>query len=188
MTDVTRIIEAIEQGDKQATEDLLPLIYEELRLLATQKIAQEKPGQTLQATALVHEAYIRLLQGTRQDWNSRGHFFKAAAEAMRRILVESARRKSRQKRGGNLHRERDFHLDTLESQMNLSPDDLMALDEALTKMADEDGDLAELVRLHCFAGLPLTQIAQILGVSQRKAERQWSFARAWLRRELLGRK
>jgi len=187
MSDVTRIINAIEKGDQKATEELLPLIYEELRLLAAQKMAQERPGQTLQATALVHEAYLRLLQGTGQDWQSKGHFFKAAAEAMRRILVESARRKSRLKRGGNLQRERDLPLDALESQMNLSPDDLMALDEALTCMAEKDSDLAEVVRLHCFAGLPLAQIAEVMGVSYRTAERHWSFARAWLRREMLGR-
>ena len=184
MADVTRILNAIEQGDTGATEELLPLVYEELRLLATQKMAQEPPGQTLQATALVHEAYLRLVEAKDQNWNSRGHFFKAAAEAMRRILVESARRKERLKRGGDLKKEANFQIDTLESQMNLSTDDLIALDDALKRLANEDSSLADVVRLHCFAGLPLVQVAEIMGVSSRTAERHWSFARAWLRREL----
>jgi len=184
MTDVTRILNAIEQGDVKAAEKLLPLVYEELRLLAAQKMAQEPPGQTLQSTALVHEAYLRLVEAKDQKWNSRGHFFKAAAEAMRRILVETARRKEQLKRGGSLKKEANFQIDTLESQMNLSTDDLIALDEALTRLAKEDSALAEVVHLHCFAGLPLGQVAEILGVSSRTAERHWSFARAWLRREL----
>jgi RNA polymerase sigma factor (TIGR02999 family) len=184
MTDVTRILNAIEQGDAQATEKLLPLVYDELRLLAAQKMSQEPPGQTLQATALVHEAYLRLVEAKDQNWNSRGHFFKAAAEAMRRILVESARRKERLKRGGDRHREANFQIDTLESQMNLSTDDLMALDEALTRLAKKESALAEVVSLHCFAGLPLIQVAETIGVSSRTVERHWSFARAWLRREL----
>ena len=184
MADVTRILNAIVQGDAGATEELLPLIYEELRLLAAQKMSHESPGQTLQATALVHEAYLRLVEAKDQSWNSRGHFFKAAAEAMRRILVESARRKERLKRGGDRQREADFQIDTLENQMNLSIDDLMSLDEALTKLANEDSALADVVRFHCFAGLPLVQIAEIIGVSCRTVERHWSFARAWLRREL----
>jgi RNA polymerase sigma factor (TIGR02999 family) len=175
---------AIEQGDAKAAEELLPLLYEELRLLAAQKMSHEVPGQTLQATALVHEAYIRLVEKSDQNWNSRGHFFKAAAEAMRRILVESARRKARLKRGGDQQREVDFQIDALESQVNLSTDDLMALDEALTRLANEDSALADVVRLHCFAGLPLVQVAEIMGVSTRTAERHWSFARAWLRKEL----
>ena len=184
MSDVTRILNAIEQGDGQAAEKLLPLVYEELRHLATQKMAQEPPGQTLQATALVHEAYIRLIEAKDQNWNSRGHFFKAAAEAMRRILVESARRKERLKRGGDRQRDANFQIDTLESQINLSTDDLMALDEALTRLAKDESALAEVVSLHCFAGLPLIQVAEIMGVSSRTVERHWSFARAWLRREL----
>jgi len=184
MADVTRILNAIEQGDAGATEELLPLVYEELRLLATQKMAQEPPGQTLQATALVHEAYLRLVEAKDQNWNSRGHFFKATAEAMRRILVESARRKERLKRGGDLKKEANFQIDTLESQMNLSTDDLITLDDALKRLANEDSSLADVVRLHCFAGLPLVQVAEIMGVSSRTAERHWSFARAWLRREL----
>jgi RNA polymerase sigma factor (TIGR02999 family) len=184
MTDVTRILNAIEQGDAKAADELLPLVYEELRLLAAQKISHETPGQTLQATALVHEAYIRLVEKSDQNWNSRGHFFKATAEAMRRILVESARRKGRLKRGGDRQREANFQIDALESQMNLSMDDLMALDEALTRLASEDSALADVVRLHCFAGLPLVQVAKIIGISDRTAERHWAFARAWLRREL----
>ncbi|MHC4558098.1 MAG: ECF-type sigma factor [Planctomycetota bacterium] len=184
MSDVTRILNAIEQGDAGATEKLLPLVYEELRRLAAQKMSQEPPGQTLQATALVHEAYIRLVEVKDQSWNSRGHFFKAAAEAMRRILVESARRKGRLKRGGDQQREVNFQIDTLESQMNLSTDDLMALDEALTRLTNEDSALADVVRLHCFAGLPLVQVAEIMCISGRTAERHWYFARAWLRREL----
>jgi RNA polymerase sigma factor (TIGR02999 family) len=184
MSDVTRILNAIEAGDTRAADKLLPLVYEELRLLAAQRLSQEPPGQTLQATALVHEVYIRLVEGENQRWNSRGHFFKAAAEAMRRILVENARRKGRLKRGGDRQREPNSQMDTLESQMNLSTDDLMALDEALTRLANEDTALADVVRLHCFAGLPLVQVAEILGVSGRTAERHWFFARAWLRREL----
>lgn len=184
MTDVTRILTAIEQGDAQAADELLPLVYEELHLLAAQKMSQEPPGQTLQTTALVHEAYIRLVGSEIQNWNSRGHFFKAAAEAMRRILVESARRKKRLKRGGDRQREADFQIETLESQMTLSIDDLMSLDEALTRLENEDSALADVVRLHCFAGLPLVQIAEIMEVSGRTIERHWSFARAWLRREL----
>lgn len=188
MSDVTRILSAIEQGDTRATEDLLPLVYEELRLLAGRKLSQEQPGQTLQATALVHEAYVRLVEAESQNWNGRGHFFKAAAEAMRRILVESARRKGRLKRGGDLLKEASFKIDMLESQMNVSADDLISLDEALTKIAKEDGVLAEVVKLHCFAGLPLAQVAEIMGVSGRTAERHWSFARACLRREIRGQK
>jgi len=184
MTDVTRILNAIERGDAKATDELLPLVYEELRLLAAQKLSQEKPGQTLQATALVHDAYLRLVETRDQSWNSRGHFFKAAAEAMRRILVENARRKRRLKRGGNQRRAADVPIDTLESQMNLSTDDLMTLDEALTRLAKEESVLADVVSLHCFAGLPLIQVAEIMGVSSRTVERHWSFARAWLRREL----
>jgi RNA polymerase sigma factor (TIGR02999 family) len=188
MTDVTRILNAIERGDPKAAEELLPLVYEELRLLAAQKMSHEPPGQTLQATALVHEAYIRLVEGTGQNWNSRGHFFKAAAEAMRRILVENAKRKGRLKRGGDLKRETGCQINALESHMNLSIDDLIALDEAMTKMANEDSALTDVVRLHCFAGLPLVQVAEIMGISSRTAERHWSFARAWLRREVRGHK
>ncbi len=184
MSDVTRILNAIERGDAKATDELLPLVYEELRLLAAQKLSQEKPGQTLQATALVHEAYLRLVAAGDQGWNSRGHFFKAAAEAMRRILVENARSKGRLKRGGDRHRAADVEVNTLESQMNMGRDDLLALDEALTRLATEDAALADVVRLHCFAGLPLVHVAEIMGISGRTAERHWYFARAWLRKEL----
>jgi RNA polymerase sigma factor (TIGR02999 family) len=188
MADVTQILNAIERGDPKAAEELLPLVYEELRLLAAQRMSQEQPGQTLQATALVHEAYIRLVEAKDQNWNSRNHFFMAAAEAMRRILVENAKRKGRLKRGGDLQREAGCHIEALESQMNLSTDDLIALDEAMMKMENEDSALTDVVRLHCFAGLPLVQVAEIMGISGRTAERHWSFARAWLRRELRGRK
>jgi len=184
MNEVTRIINAIHQGDKHGSEELLPLVYEELRLLAAQKMSQEKPGQTLQATALVHEAYIRLVDGGNNDWNSRGHFFIAAAEAMRRILVEQARRKKRLKRGGDRQRETDFEINALESQMNISIDDLMALDKALTNLSNKDSVLADVVKLHCFAGLSLVQVADTMSVSVRTAERHWAFARAWLRKEL----
>ena len=184
MTDVTRILNAIERGDAKPTDELLPLVYEELRLLAAQKLSQETPGQTLQATALVHDAYLRLVEARDQSWNSRGHFFKAAAEAMRRILVENARRKKRLKRGGHQQRATDIQMDTLESQMTLGVDDLIALDEALTKLAAEDSILVDVVRLHVFAGLPLIQVAEMMGVSGRTTERHWSFARAWLRKEL----
>jgi len=188
MSDVTQILNAIEKGDSKAADELLPLVYEELRLLAAQKMSQEKSGQTLQATALVHEAYIRLVEAKDQGWHSRGHFFKAAAEAMRRILVENAKRKGRLKRDGDLQREAGYQIDALESQMNISTDDLIALDEAMVKMANEDSALIDVVRLHCFAGLTLVQVAEIMGISGRTAERHWSFARAWLRREIRGHK
>jgi RNA polymerase sigma factor (TIGR02999 family) len=184
MSDVTRILNAIEQGDARATDELLPLVYDELRLLAAQKLSHEAPGQTLQATALVHEAYLRLVAVGDQGWNSRGHFFKAAAEAMRRILVENARSKGRLKRGGDRQKAVEVQIDTLESQMNMGMDDLLALDEALTRLDTEDATLADVVRLHCFAGLPLVQVAEIMGISGRTAERHWYFARAWLRKEL----
>jgi len=186
MNEVTRIINAIEQGDPQATEKLLPLVYEELRVLAAQKMAQEKPGQTLQATALVHEAYLRLVEGQEQSWNSRGHFFKAAAEAMRRILVEKAREKKSLKGGGEHKRKTDFEVAGLQSEANLNADDLIALDEALTKLASEDSLLEDLIELHCFAGLPLVQVADMMGFSSRTAERHWAFARAWLYKEVFG--
>jgi len=179
MSDVTRILNAIEQGDPRATEELLPLVYEELRLLAAQKMSQEPPGQTLQATALVHEAYIRLVEAKDQSWSSKGHFFKAAAEAMRRILVENARRKKSLKRGGEHKRMTAIDIARL-------PCESYVLDEALAKLAGEDRPLADLTKLHCFAGLPLVQVADILGISSRTAERHWAFARAWLNKEILG--
>ncbi len=181
MTDVTRILNAIEQGDGQAADELLPLVYEELRLLAAQKLAQERPGQTLQATALVHEAYIRLVEAENQSWNSRGHFFKAAAEAMRRILVESARRKGRLKRGGNRDR---VSLDDIDLSIGRLPAGVVALDEALTKLAKQKPAMVEVIELRYFAGLTLEQIAGILGVSERTVSSYWTYAKAWLYREI----
>ncbi|MBN2181174.1 MAG: sigma-70 family RNA polymerase sigma factor [Sedimentisphaerales bacterium] len=181
MTDVTRILNAIEQGDPRATEELLPLVYEELRLLAAQKMSQESPGQTLQATALVHEAYIRLLEGKDQNWNSRGHFFRAAAEAMRRILVEIARRKKTQRHGDEqAHRS----YDGIEIPIDTLPEDIISLDEALTKLAAQEPALAEVVKLRYFAGLTMEQIAGIMSVSRRTATSYWAYARSWLRREI----
>jgi RNA polymerase sigma factor (TIGR02999 family) len=188
MTDVTRILNAIEQGDLQATEELLPLIYDELRLLAAQKMAKEPPGQTLQATALVHEAYLRLVEAENQNWNSRGHFFKAAAEAMRRILVDNARRKKSLRAGGG-YRKIDIDqasLWTLIPSDGSSSEDLLALDEALEKLSKTDPRNAELVKLRYFAGLSLDQVAKIEGISRRTATRWWTYARAWLHREISG--
>jgi RNA polymerase sigma factor (TIGR02999 family) len=182
MSEVTRILSAIDQGDPRAAAELLPLVYDELRKLATQKLAQEKPGQTLQATALVHEAYLRLVDVEEaQQWSSRGHFFAAAAEAMRRILVEQARRKGREKHGGSRQR---VELNGLELAVELVVADLLPLDEALTTLAQSDAQAAQLVQLHCFAGLSIEQAAQTLGLSPRTAYRDWAFARAWLYRTL----
>ena len=186
MSDVTRILNAIERGDAKATDELLPLVYEELRLLAAQKLSHEPPGQTLQATALVHEAYIRLVGNEAQSWNSRGHFFAAAAEAMRRILVDSARQKKSAKRGGGRKRVDCEALLSLPDEASVGPEDLIALDEALARLAGEDVLLAELVKLHCFGGLSLVQIAELLGISDRTAERHWAFARAWFHDEIHG--
>ena len=184
MRDVTAILGAIEQGDPHAAEQLLPLVYDELRRLAAQKMNQEKPGQTLQATALVHEAYLRLVldagathPGGRQ-WDTRGHFFAAAAEAMRRILVESARRKQRVKHGGEHRR---VELQDHDVPEEPPPDDLLALDGALTRLAEEDPTSAKIVQLHYFAGLPIEEVAEAMGLSRATAYRQWSYARAWLR-------
>jgi RNA polymerase sigma factor (TIGR02999 family) len=183
MTEVTRVLSAIEQGDPNAAEQLLPLVYNELRKVAAQKIAQEKPGQTLQATALVHEAYVRLVDVDKvQHWNSRGHFFAAAAEAMRRILVEKARGKARAKRGGDWQRV-DF--EELDVATSVSPDELVALDDALVRLAALDPIAGELVKLRYFAGLALDPAAAALGVSTATAYRHWAYARAWLRIELL---
>jgi RNA polymerase sigma factor (TIGR02999 family) len=177
MSDVTRILDAIGQGDPAAAEQLLPLVYEELRRLAAQKLAQEKPGQTLDATALVHEAYLRLVDVEKaQHWNSRGHFFGAAAEAMRRILVENARRKKSHKRGGHLQR---VELDA-DFTRNTSPDLMLALDDALAKLAGEDPVKAELVKLRCFAGLSHQEAAQALGISRPTADRYWAYAKTRL--------
>ena len=184
MTDVTRILNAIEQGDARAADELLPLVYEELRLLAAQKMSQEKPGQTLQATALVHEAYLRLVEGGEgQNWNSRGHFFKAAAEAMRRILVESARSKGRLKRGGNRER---VSLDEADLIMDGIPENIEALDEALTKLAGDKPSIVKAIELRYFAGLNLRRIAEIMEVSERTVSSYWTYAKAWLYREIAG--
>src|SRR5262249_4980873 len=184
MSEVTRILSAIEQGDPYAAEQLLPLVYDELRRLAAQRLAQEKPGQTLQPTALVHEAYLRMVDtGDQQRWDNRGHFFAAAAEAMRRILVESARRKDSLKRGGGLAR---ADLDEQQIPAPEITEDVLALDRALEKLAAADKMSAELVQLRYFAGLTVPEAAQVLGVSPRTAGRLWSYARAWLRQEIEG--
>jgi RNA polymerase sigma factor (TIGR02999 family) len=179
MNEVTRLINAVEQGDTEATEKLLPLVYGELRALAAQKMAQERPGQTLQATALVHEAYIRLVEADCGGWDTRNHFFMAAAEAMRRILIDNARRKKALKRGGSVARVSHDVAD-LPMEVGLDVDDLMSLDEALEKLDRADPKVADLVKLHCFAGLPLASVADVLGVSARTAERYWAFAKTWL--------
>jgi len=181
MSDVTRILNAIERGDARATEELLPLVYEELRLLAAQKLSHESPGQTLQATALVHEVYLRLVGDGPLSWENRGHFFAAAAEAMRRILVENARRKQRMKRGDGLRRV-DF--DNMEVASEGLSEDVIALDEALARLSEEDHLAAELVKMRYFAGLTLAQTAEALGVSPRTADRCWAYAKAWLYHEL----
>ena len=181
MADVTQILNAIEQGDPQATEKLLPLIYDELRLLAAQKLAKEPPGQTLQATALVHEAYIRLIGAETQNWDRRGHFFAAAAEAMRRILVEKARRKRSSKHGGDRQR---IDFDAVDFAIEEPLEDLVVLDEALTRLSEKDPGVAELVKLRYFAGLTIEQVAQLQGISRRTAVDHWAYARAWLRRQI----
>ena len=181
MTDVTRILNAIEQGDARAADELLPLIYEELRFLAAQKMSRERPGQTLQATALVHEAYIRLVGAEGRDWKGRTHFFAAAAEAMRRILIENARRKGRLKRGGGQDR---VEMQAADLVIKGPSDDVIALDEALTKLAQEDQIVADLVKMRYFGGLTLEQSAEILGIGRRTADRYWAYARAWLHKEI----
>jgi RNA polymerase sigma factor (TIGR02999 family) len=184
MNDVTRILSAIEQGHTEAAERLLPLVYEELRKLAAQRMAQEDPGQTLQATALVHEAYIRLVDTAQAPhWASRGHFFAAAAEAMRRILVENARRKRRQRHGGG--RRRKGLLDA-DAAVNMPPDEVLAVDEALSKLAADDPQAAELVKLRYFGGIGVEEAAKLLKVSRATAYRHWTYARAWIRCEILG--
>jgi RNA polymerase sigma factor (TIGR02999 family) len=184
MSEVTRILSAIEQGDPQAAEQLLPLVYEELRKLAAQKMAQEQPGQTLQATALVHEAYLRLVD-VRQPphWHSRRHFFAAAAEAMRRILIDRARRKQTEKHGG---RRRRIDLEEVEAVADSRSTDLLALDEALTRLTAEDPVKGQLVSLRYFAGLSVQEAADALGISRATADRYWSYARTWLYCELGG--
>lgn len=183
MHDVTQVLAAIERGDPTAADKLLPLVYEELRVLAQHRLAAEKSGQTLQATALVHEAYLRLVGNGRQakEWDGRGHFFAAAAEAMRRILVENARRKHRLKRGGDLER---VDLDTDSLDVSNVSEDLLFLDSALEKLATTDRMAADLIQLRYFAGLTFAQSAEVLGISTRTAERMWAYARAWLRCEM----
>ncbi|MFO0910856.1 MAG: sigma-70 family RNA polymerase sigma factor [Isosphaeraceae bacterium] len=182
MNDVTRLLSAVEHGESKASDELLPLVYAELRRLAKQRLAHEKPGQTLQATALVHEAYVRLVGGAQaQGWNSRGHFFAAAAEAMRRILVENARRKRAEKHGGRLER---HDLDALEIAAPALSSDLLALDEALTRLESEDPTKAQLVKLRFFAGLTEEEAANALGISCTTAQRYWRYAKAWLLVEL----
>jgi RNA polymerase sigma factor (TIGR02999 family) len=192
MSEVTRILSAIEQGDPHAAEQLLPLVYDELRKLAGARLAHEAPGQTLQATALVHEAYVRLVATARSrpgeaaesdemHWDSRRHFFAAAAEAMRRILLDRARDKRRLKRGGGWRR---LRLDRIDLPVDESSDDVLALDEALAKLAQEDPVCAELVKLRFFAGLTQEEAAAALGVARRSADRYWAFARSWLYDEL----
>ena len=178
MNEATRILSALEQGDPHAAEQLLPLVYEELRKLAAQKMAQDAPAQTLQATALVHEAYLRLVDVDQvKHWDSRGHFFAAAAEAMRRILVESARRRRSRKRGGQLRR---LDFEEAQSLTMPPPDDLLDLDEALEQLAQEDPVKAELVKLRCFAGLSHQEAADALGISRATADRHWAYAKSWL--------
>jgi RNA polymerase sigma factor (TIGR02999 family) len=182
MSAVTQILQAIEHGNSQAAHELLPLVYDELRRLAAQKLARETPGQTLQATDLVHEAYLRLVDGDKaQHWNSRGHFFAAAAEAMRRILVENCRRKASLKRGGGLLRQ---ELPEAELVAPAVSEDLLALDEALTQLAQTDALAADLVKLRYFAGLTAQQAAEVLRISPRTADRTWAYARAWLLKKL----
>lgn len=185
MSEVTRILSAIEQGDRKATEQLLPLVYDELRRLASQKLAHELPGQTLQATALVHEAYVRLVDGNPdQNWDNRRHFFAAAAEAMRRILIERARQKKSLKHGGNFER---VELDAVEPAfLPMACDDIVGLDEAIQKLEQKDPRKAEVVKLRFFAGLTTAEAAKSLGVSVSTAENDWTYARCWLKLEMSG--
>jgi RNA polymerase sigma factor (TIGR02999 family) len=188
MSEITRILCAIEQGDSHAAEELLPLVYDELRKLAARKLAQEKPGQTIQATALVHEAYMRLVGSAEgasgaENWDSRGHFFAAAAEAMRRILIDRAREKRSEKRGGDRKR---LDVDAVDVATHATPDQLLALDDALEKLTRDDPAAARLVELRYFAGLTVDQAARALGISTATAYRHWNYARAWLHDALLG--
>ena len=183
MTDVTRILNAIEQGDPRAADELLPVVYEELRLLAARKMSRERPGQTLQATALVHEAYVRLVDSDEpRKWNSRGHFFGAAAEAMRRILVDRAREKSAEKCGGDFQR---VELDP-EVPCDGEPDAILELNEALAELEACNVEAAKLVKLRHFAGFSHTQAAEVMGISRRAADRLWTLARTWLYRKTYG--
>jgi RNA polymerase sigma factor (TIGR02999 family) len=182
MNDVTQILSAIEQGDPRAAEQLLPLVYDELRKLAAQRLAREKPGQTLQATALVHEAYLRLVGPRDTGWNSRGHFFAAAAEAMRRILVERARRKRRRKHGGG-RLGQNSNLDDLAGPETRDPLEVLAVHEALDQLAEKAPRKAELVKLRYFLGCTMAEAAQVLGIAQATAEEDWTYSKAWLRRQ-----
>ena len=184
MSEVTRILSAIEHGDAHAAQQLLPLVYDELRKLAAQKLEQEKPGQTLQATALVHEAYLRLVgPADSPRWASRGHFFAACAEAMRRILVDNARRKQAEKHGGGLQR---VGLDRAEAVAAAPAEDLLALDDILERLTRHDATAAQLVTLHYFAGMSVEEAGELLGLSRTSAYRLWTFVRAWLRCQLRG--
>ncbi len=186
MNTVTNLLEGLDQAELQSAGQLLPLVYDELRRLAARKLATEKPGQTLQATALVHEAYLRLVdRGSAQSWNNRGHFFAAAAEAMRRILIERARSKGRQKWGGDWRR---VDLDRLDLFTSVTPDQLLALDEATGRLAEEDPTAASLVKLRYYAGLSIEQAAEPLAISTATAYRHWAYARAWLLCDLLDRR
>jgi len=182
MTDVTRILNAIEQGDTKAADELLPLVYEELRRLAARKTSHEPPGQTLQATALVHEAYIRLVGSEAQNWSGRTHFFTAAAEAMRRILIENARRKQSLKRGGGHKR---INIDSLELAVDGPSEKLLALDEALDRLTERDRAKADLVKLRYFAGLTSEQAADLLGIAHSTADEYWAYAKAWLKADIM---
>ncbi len=181
MNDVTQALNALAQGDPKATDELLPLVYTELRRLAAYKLAQEQPGQTLQPTALVHEAWLRLGGSDGQPWQNRAHFFAAAAEAMRRILVENARRKARLRHGGGLRR---VTLEGLDVAATAADDQLLAVSEALDKLAAHDPEGAELIKLRFFVGLPNIEAAEVLGIPERTAKRRWAYARAWLHEEL----
>jgi RNA polymerase sigma factor (TIGR02999 family) len=189
MSEVTRVLSAIDQGDPHAADQLLPLVYAELRRLAAQKLAQEKPGQTLEATALVHEAYVRLVASAdasaprEKNWDSRGHFFAAAAEAMRRILIDRAREKRSEKRGGTRKR---LDIDAIDVAVQATPDQLLAIDDALAKLTRADPAAARLVELRYFAGLTVEESGKALGISTATAYRHWNYARAWLHSELLG--
>ncbi|WP_406697094.1 sigma-70 family RNA polymerase sigma factor [Singulisphaera sp. Ch08] len=183
MNEVTRILSSFDRGDPRGAELLLPLVYDELRKLAAQRLAQEKPGQTMQATALVHEAYLRLLGGHDPGWDGRGHFFAAAAEAMRRILVDNARKKRTEKHGGGRRR---WNLERFDVADQAAPEDLLDLDEALAKLAREDPAKAEVVKLRYFAGLTVVEAARVLGISRATADRHWHYARVWLYCELGG--
>jgi RNA polymerase sigma factor (TIGR02999 family) len=183
MVDVTHMLQAIERGEAHNSAELLPLVYDELRRLAAHKLSQERPGQTLQATALVHEAWLRMVGSDNRQWEGRKHFFAAAAEAMRRILIENARRKQRQKRGGGSEL---VDIEQIQLAEPLPSIDLLALDEALERLATEDPDAARLVELRFFAGLTQQQAADLLGISPRSAARTWAYARAWLFQEIAG--